>query len=102
MNPGEIDKLFVDLGTNLRKFKEEWAMEATTRIQQRTPVRTGALQGGWGITMKTGGFEIYNTKEYAAYVEYGTPKMAPVGMVRTTLLEKDDITKVAKERSGIK
>jgi hypothetical protein len=92
----------INLGYKLRKFKREWASEAVTRIQQRTPVRTGDLQGGWGVTMKTTGFEIYNTKDYAAYVEYGTPKMAPVGMVRTTLLEKDDITKVAKERSGIK
>lgn len=102
ITPGDIDKLFVDLDTNLKRWPQEFAMEAQARIEQRTPVLSGALKGGWGTTMRKGGFDIWNTKDYAAFVEFGTPKMAPVGMIRTTLLEKDQITEIALKRSGIK
>ena len=102
MDAGQINKVFVDLDTNLRRFKIEWASECLQRIEARTPVLSGALQAGWGQTQRQGGFDIFNTKDYAAFVEYGTVHHAPVGMISTTLVEKDQITAVAKERSGIK
>lgn len=94
----DIDKVFPQLQTKLRKFKEEWGMEFKRRVEERTPVKTGRLQGGWGFTQKRDDIEIYNTVEYASYVEYGTDTMAPRGMMRTTLLEADDITAVVKEK----
>ena len=87
-SPGEIDKVFVELNTNLRKFKQEFAMEFQRRLENRTPVQKGFL--------------LSNTQDYAYYVEFGTPVMAPRAMVRTTLLEKDAIAAVAKQRAGIK
>jgi hypothetical protein len=102
MNAGEIDKLFIDLGTGLRRFKQEFASEFLHRVELRTPVDTGALQRGWGQTQRQSGFDIWNTKDYAAYVEYGTPHHAPVGMISTTLVEKEQIAAIAKERSGLK
>lgn len=98
-NPGEIDKFIVDLDTRLRRFKEEFGMELMERVKQKTPVRTGALRDGWGFEQKRESISVYNTQEYAGYVEYGTEKMAPRAMLRTTLLEKEQIAQVAKERS---
>ena len=102
MTGGDIDAVFVNLGTRLRRFKQEFAVEMLERIRARTPVETGALKGGWGQTQRQEGFDIWNTQDYAGYVEYGTIHMAPRGMIRTTLMEKEDIAKVAKERAGLK
>jgi hypothetical protein len=99
---GEIDQFFVDLKTNLRKFKQEFAMEFQQRVEQRSPVRTGALQKGWVTDQKQTGFTLSNVQPYAGFVEWGTEHMAPVGMVATTLLEKEQIAAVAKQKAGIK
>ena len=98
----DIDKVFANLNTRLRNFKREFGVEFMERVKVRTPVKTGRLQGGWGFTMKQSDIEIYNVVEYASFVEYGTPRMAPRGMLRTTLLESNDIAKVAKERASKK
>lgn len=102
MNIEDFPTFAVDLQTKLVNFKREFAMEFKSRVEQRTPVRTGALKGGWHIELKSTEMELSNTQEYMQYVEFGTPKMQPHGMVRTTLLEGEQIMEVAKERSGIK
>lgn len=100
MATGEIDRVFAGLDTRLRKFKQEFGMETVERVASRTPVgKTGRLQGGWGFQMRQEDIEIYNVVEYASFVEYGTEHMAPRGMLRTTLLEADDIARVAMERA---
>ena len=98
-NPGEITKFNIDLETRLRNFKKEWAFEFLERVRARTPVRTGALQEGWGFKPRLESIDIYNVEDYAGYVEYGTEKMAPRAMLRTTLLEAEQIAAIAKERS---
>ncbi len=96
---GQIDKFKIDLNTRLRKFKQEFGVEFLERVRQRTPVRTGALKNGWGFTLKLESIEVYNTQEYAAYVEYGTEKMEPRRMLTVTVLEAEQIAEVAKERA---
>ena len=99
----ELDKVLVELNTNFRKVIEEYGVEAKRRVEIRTPVgETGKLQRGWGFTKKKTSIEIYNTQDYASYVEYGTSKMAPRGMLRATLLEHDQILDVAAQKAGIK
>ncbi len=102
MKTGEIDKVFAGLNTKLRRFKSEFGMEFVERVEARTPVISGILQSGWGFTSKATDIEIWNLREYASYVEYGTPKMAPRGMLRATILECEDIAEVAAERAGLK
>lgn len=97
---GEIDKFNVDLETRLKKFKEEFGIELLERVRARTPVRTGDLKGGWGFQMRQESIDIYNTKDYAGYVEFGTEKMAPRAMLRTSLLEKEQIAEIAKEKAS--
>lgn len=97
---GEIDKVFLQLGTQLRKFKSEFGQEFKARVEARTPVgETGRLSRGWGFTTTKTDIEVFNTVEYAAYVEYGTPKMEPRGMLRATILESEEIAAIAAERA---
>lgn len=98
---GEIDKVIIDLQTKLRKFPQLFLIEFLERVKRRTPVRTGKLQNGWGGTSKAGVIEVYNTQEYAEYVENGTPKMAPKGMLRATVLEVEQIAEVAAQQAGL-
>lgn len=100
--PGEIDRMFIDLDTRLVKFKQEFAMEFQSRVEERTPVLTGALKKGWLTKLTQTGFTISNIQPYASYVENGTEKMAPRAMIATTLVEKDQIAKIAKEKAGLK
>jgi len=100
--PHDVEVTFVEIKSKLRRFKEEYAVEMLERIRARTPVLSGALKGGWGQTQRQDGFEIYNTQDYAGYVEYGTVHMAPRAMIRTTLVEKEQIKEVAFEKAGIK
>jgi hypothetical protein len=102
MNSGEIDGIFAGLDTKLRKFKTAWGVEFMERVKARTPVDSGHLQNSWGFVEKATDLEIYNTMPYASSVEFGTDKMAPRGMMQSTLLESEQITKVAKEKVGIK
>lgn len=96
---GEIDATFAGLNTRLRKFKQFFGEEFMERVKQRTPVVTGALRNSWGFTMRQDDIEIWSTSPYSDFVENGTETMAPRGMLRTTLLEKDDIARVAIEKS---
>ena len=98
---GELKDVSVNLGTRLRKFKQAYAQELLRRTERRTPVDTGALQRGWGVTMRKESFDIYNTMDYAGYVEYGTPLQPPKAMLRTSLAESEQIAQVAAAKVGI-
>ena len=99
---GELKDVLVDLNSRLRRFNQAYAEELLARTERRTPVDTGALQAGWGVAMRQNGFDIYNTKDYAAYVEYGTPHQPPKAMLRTSLAESEQIADVAARRVGLK
>ena len=74
---GEIEQVFSQLNSKLRRFKEAFGVETLERARQRTPVVTGAMKGGWGFTMKATEIEFYNVCDHAYYVEYGTVHQAP-------------------------
>jgi hypothetical protein len=57
------------------------------RVKQKTPVRTGALRDAWTYEVDESLLTVGNTIPYAIFVELGTPKMAPQGMLSTTILE---------------
>jgi Bacteriophage HK97-gp10, putative tail-component len=99
---GELEPVCIDLGTRLRKFKQAYAEELLARVQRRTPVVTGDLQAGWGTTMHRESFDVWNTKEYADYVENGTPHMAPRRMLKSTIAEGEQIAEIAAAKVGLK
>lgn len=90
-----------DVADRLEKWKLAFMDEFKTRVAQRTPVRTGALQAGWETVPTDVGFQLTNDMDYAIYVEAGTPHMAPRGMVATTILEIPEIVEVAKTKAGL-
>jgi HK97 gp10 family phage protein len=100
--PDEIDKVFVDLKTNLRKFIHKFGEEFVARVESRTPVVTGKLKAGWYIEYKKDGLVISNTQPYMSYVEYGTEHMGPRSMIRTTIIEKNEIADKAAREVGLK
>jgi hypothetical protein len=103
MTNGEIDRVFLNLDTSLRKLKMEIGIEVKRRVEERTPVgKSGRLKKGWGFTPKARDIEVYNIVEYASFVEMGTDKMEPRGMLRTTIAEMDQIVEVAKKKAGVK
>lgn len=98
----DLNVVFVDLDEQVKKFAAEWSREFVERVKQKTPVVSGFLRDSWYTKTYDNEVEIGNSAPYASYVEYGTLNMEPRAMMQTTLLEKDDISKVATERTGIK
>ncbi len=93
------DKIFIDLQTRLRRFKEEWAIECMERIKEKTPEKSGRLKESYFVQQKKDGFDLGSVEDYFTYVEHGTSKMRPRRMVGRTLLEEEEITAIAIERA---
>ena len=83
-------------------FSQAFADEFLTRVKRRTPVITGRLRDSWQATVNKGTIEIFNDMDYAIFVEEGTHKMTPRGMLRATMIEAEQIATIAKEKAGIK
>jgi len=93
------DKIFIDLQSRLRKFKEEWAIEFMERVKEKTPEKSGRLKESYYFTQKQEGIEFASLEDYFKYVEHGTVHMAPRRMVGRTLLEEDEITEIAMRKA---
>ena len=83
----------------LDKAKMLFQFEFMDRWNRRTPIRTGDLRAGNTVEVTDTSFTFDNEVEYFGYVEHGTPKMAPVGMLKTTLSEVDAIWEIANKRA---
>lgn len=94
----EVCDTFIDA---LEKVPEEFAKEFKTRVEDRTPVRTGTLKRGWNIEPTSTGVSIVNDVEYSSFVEYGTYKMEGRFMMTSTMLEADQILEIAVQRAGL-
>jgi len=92
---------FAALDDRLERLGRAFGEEFLARVRQRTPVLTGTLQAGWTLTTTPQEVTILNEVDYGPYVEYGTPRMAPRAMMRTTALEADDILRTAAARVGL-
>jgi HK97 gp10 family phage protein len=62
-------------------------------VKPRTPVRTGALQADWQYVVEGPVLTVGNTMHYATFVELGTSRMRPVGMLQTTVMGVPQIVK---------
>lgn len=80
----------------LDKALQAWAVKETQKMQvelhagikQETPVDTGRAQAGWTNTPvnKVGDIgHIDNEVPYIGWLEFGTDRMAPFGMVRRNI-----------------
>lgn len=83
----------------LTEFNAKFLAEFLERVKSKTPVRTGFLQESWGGNNQPTKMEIFNGAPYAEYIENGTERIAPVGMLKTTLLEGQDIANKVMEET---
>lgn len=80
------------------KLDKDVATEFFERVKRRTPVITGRLRDGWQLKTTNTSFTVSNAVPYADFVENGTPKMAPRGMLKTTVSELTDIVNTFLQR----
>jgi len=96
----EINEQVADsVAKGLSEFNAKFLEEFLIRVKQRTPVRTGFLQESWGGNNQPTKMEIFNGAPYAEYIENGTERIAPVGMLKTTILEGQDIANKVMEET---
>lgn len=88
--------VIADFDRRMDAFKFEFLEEFKHRVEERTPVRTGAAKAGYYWEAEGPGATLFNKMYYVEYLEYGTPYMYPRAMVQLTMLEFDDICQVAK------
>ena len=84
---------------SIDKFKEEFLSEFMMRVAMKTPVDTGKLKDGWTGEVKGSFISIGNDQPYAEFVENGTAHNAPVGMIKTTAHEGQQVADIAVERA---
>lgn len=111
----EIAKWTDSTQTWLRRFAVEFIQELNNEVVLATPFKTGHLRRSWwgSLNSATGGaagggdvgqmnavaaeftendtYYGVNTAKYAAFVEYGTYKMAPRAFVRRTVDRAQEI-----------
>lgn len=83
---------------DVASFVNAFADEFVKRVETRTPVRSGALRDGYIKEVNELSFELGNQQEYLEYIEEGTSTIAPVGMIRTTMEEADNIAELVKAK----
>ena len=54
-------------------------------VKDKTPVDTGRAKRGWRLLTKRFGFTIYNMVPYTRFLEKGSSRQAPDGMIRPTI-----------------
>lgn len=90
----EFDEVYEEIDGFLESFMEEF----TKRVKRRTPVRTGELRVSFDYTVEDNFIEFGSDLDYASFVEWGTPKMAPQGMVSVTCEEAEQIAEMAARK----
>ncbi len=79
-------------------YADEFAQEFEDRVAQRTPVDTGLLRNSWETHVSASEITISNDVEYAGFVEDGTEHMEGAHMIKTTIMEIPEISRVVLNR----
>lgn len=94
------NKNMVDnLEKQMAMAKVEYSLEFLKRWNRRTPVDTGTLRKGNEVHTSETQFEFVNDVPYFPYIEHGTPTHSPVGMLKTTVAESQEIWDIAMKRA---
>lgn len=84
----------------IRNILQDFTTEFMNRLIRRTPIDTGRARNGW----KHGKIdftyiEVYNEVPYVVYLEEGSSKQAPNGMLRITMEEIPQILQEAIDKN---
>jgi hypothetical protein len=91
--------MVANIQKQIEMAKVEFSLEFLKRWNRRTPVDTGTLRKGNTVKTASSQFEFINEVPYFGYVEDGTPTHRPVGMLKTTVLEANEIWNIAMKRA---
>ena len=101
----DIKTAFKELDSKLKAFKEAWAIEFKDRWQSKYypghGYRDGDLHDACDYQLLSDGILFFNDMDYASHVEFGTVNMAPQGQLRSTAMEADQVTEVAKQECDL-
>lgn len=102
----DIKEALAEMTKKLKQVAPVFCDIFVERVKGRTPVITGTLRDAWKVEPAGNTINIVNDanrdgNHYASFVEYGTYKMAPRGMLRATLLERDQILAEAVKKVGL-
>lgn len=101
----QFDAFFVLLAGMSQDLEGQFSVlagETFAAVQNRTPVDTGHARSGWKIERLEPApgdivYHITNSVGYSVYLEFGSSKQAPAGMLRVSLLELEDRLRRAME-----
>lgn len=101
----QFDAFFVLLAGMSQDLEGQFSVlagETFAAVQNRTPVDTGNARSGWKIERLEPApgdivYHITNSVGYSVYLEFGSSKQAPAGMLRVSLLELEDRLRRAME-----
>ena len=96
-----IAQATAEIKSKLEKVAPLFADIFVERVSNRTPRLSGTLADAWKAQQSGNTINIINDTPYAAYVEYGTYKMEPRGMMRATMLERQEILDEAAKKAGL-
>ncbi|WP_422847213.1 hypothetical protein ACOYR4_15410 [Acidovorax sp. M14] len=75
----------------VNEFLQKFGTEFKSRLERRTPVKTGYAQSQYVMDVNTDDLTITNNVDYIVRLEEGHSQQAPQGMLRITLEESQDI-----------
>jgi len=80
-----IKRMEKEVPKRVNYIVKKTAHEIYLDVKAETPVQTEIARAGWKSQKINDGKEISNDVPYVGYLEYGTRKMAPFGMLRKAL-----------------
>lgn len=94
----DLKQVILEMKKKVEGIPQVFADIFVERVKARTPVLSGTLQKAWGTELTPQAVVIKNDVPYAGFVEYGTVHMSPRGMMRATILERDQIMAEATQK----
>ena len=98
----QLEDICDEFVKGLEALPQEIGAEFKRQVMTNTPVLTGYLRSRWTyVVTQKGNVTISNDAPYAAFVEYGTPYMAPRFYTKKTIANMDFILSQALRRSKL-
>lgn len=76
---------FKQLNKNVQKMLDEVATKTLDVAQANTPVRSGYARKNWTKKTDSKGFDVANATPYIQFLDKGTSRQAPSGIVKPTV-----------------
>ena len=79
----------IRISRDLERLRDREALNLANRlltgVRQRTPVRTGRAKSSWRRRKDGNDYTITNTQDYTVFLDQGSSRQAPRGIVKPTI-----------------